>query len=227
MQIAAYIATAFCAYFGAVYTRNLYKGTPVARLITKTIASVFFCLIGLFAALALPGQALSGQLFILLGLLFGLLGDSLLECQQVFPKKEKAFFLAGLCSFLTGHIFYAVYCFGLAGARPLQFIIAGCVLAVIFLLKLLCKIRIGDMALPALAYALVISNMVGAAIGAAILLQSTQGFLLGAGAVLFLFSDLVLAYIYFGPSKVALFPGLNIVVYYLAQMVFALSILFA
>ena len=88
-----------------------YSGAePAALLALKSGASIMFVL----AALLVPRPEPGYFRLVLIGLLFGLGGDVLLEL------KGQAFFLAGLVGFLLGHVFYAVAFFrSIPVRRPL------------------------------------------------------------------------------------------------------------
>ena len=75
--------------------------------ILKGAAAMMFVLIGLSAEGSGPGD----HLFVA-GLIFGMIGDILLNLRYVFPKQGQKIFLGGIVAFLIGHLLY------LAGLIP-------------------------------------------------------------------------------------------------------------
>lgn len=117
------------------------------------------------------------------GLVFGLIGDMLLEAGDTT-------FVFGLVSFLLGHVAYIV-AFSKAAGRwsPLQALpmAAYMVTAAILLVP-----RLGDMRIPVVAYMGVIAVMAWRA-GALAEARGGWAWLAPVGAVLFLFSDTLIA----------------------------------
>lgn len=155
------------------------------RLVTKT------CLSCLFVATALLQPWVGGGYFTFLaaGLLLCLAGDVLLALPQ-----EKAF-MAGLISFLLGHVMYIVAFFvvthvGLWAAGGAVIVFGASIGVFLWLLP-----HLGDMKVPVLAYVLVISVMVTMAWS--VFMESQVGIqgriLLLSGAVLFYLSDITVA----------------------------------
>ena len=102
--------------------------------ILKGAAALMFVLIGLSAEGSGPGD----HLFVA-GLIFGMIGDILLNLRYVFPKQGQKIFLVGIVAFLIGHLLY------LAGLIPqasspwlwpcalIGAILAACLLAYVFI----------------------------------------------------------------------------------------------
>lgn len=151
------------------------------KWICKPAASLAFVAVGLGSGVL--GSAYG--LMILAGLILCLGGDVLL-----IPKKEMTF-LAGLGSFLLGHVAFAV---AFAGLDPdwmqvgvgLAIALAIAVPAMKFIYPHVPK----DMKIPVIAYVLVICSMVGTAWGA---WQAGATWLIPVGAFAFLLSDLSVA----------------------------------
>lgn len=217
------VATAIVA---VIFIRTSYVGKTSAKLKLKAAASALFLLTGALCTIATPLQGLypSYATFILLGLVFGFAGDVLLELQEAYPEKQHIFFIAGLSSFLIGHIFYVI---ALSRFTPTTFL-QPLVVVVLFIatlaLEKLFRIQLNRMKIPVYLYAAVISAMVGYAVGAAIYTTSALTVVTLIAAILFFISDAVLAYIYFGPKKVFVLRAINLGCYYLAQILLAFSI---
>ncbi|MFO0724191.1 MAG: lysoplasmalogenase [Myxococcota bacterium] len=123
----------------------------------KPMAAIGFVLTALAAS---AGSRSSAGQVVVLGLILAAIGDVLL-----IPKEDKRFFLAGLLSFLLGHLAYLAS-FLMRGVNPIASCLALSVLtipAAIVLRWLLPKA--GKLKIPVIAYVTVISAMVGAAMG--------------------------------------------------------------
>lgn len=214
------------AIAAALFTRVAYIGRPFGKLCTKTLASVGFLLVGILCACATPlgpGRT-SYTVLMLIGLILGLVGDVSLAYQEVFPRKKERYFLLGLGAFLMGHLFYIAAFAFLPQSGALWLLVA-----VLLFLALLCaqrffRVDLGTMRLPVYAYAAVISIMAGLASGTAVGGQNLQGWLVCIAAWLFVFSDAVLALLYFGRPRGRWLTAANLASYYLAQLLLALSI---
>lgn len=125
-----------------------------------------------------------------LGLVLCMLGDILLQQD----------FIIGAATFALGHVCYFVgYCF-LQKLRKADFLIGGVIFAGAGAFLLLCPLldfSAEYMRWVCLAYALIISMMVGKAIGNFLAEKSKARGLLAIGSALFFFSDLMLVFNWF------------------------------
>jgi uncharacterized membrane protein YhhN len=142
---------------------------------------------GFLAVAVLVGalDSLYGQL-VLAALVASWLGDVLL-----IPRGARAWFTAGLASFLLGHLLFGV-AFVVLGVDG-RFLIAallGATIASGLALRWLWRHLEAGMRLPVVAYVVVISAMVVAAVGAG---GATGRVAVAAGALLFYVSDLAVA----------------------------------
>jgi uncharacterized membrane protein YhhN len=153
--------------------------------LTKTPLSALF----IIAALIQPHPLASFFYLMLIGLICCMAGDICL----VFP--QKAMFLTGLVVFLVGHIWYTVAFFHTAAIHQLTWIGFLVVLVAGGWIFLWLKPHLGSMKLPVLFYVIFISLMVCGAwtvMGYANFARSGR-ILVFAGALLFYFSDLLVA----------------------------------
>lgn len=211
----------------ALFIRVNAMGKVFGKLVTKTLASVLFFVIGILCTVATPLG--SGRVYypvlMLIGLFLGLVGDVALEYQNVFPRKREKYFLAGLTAFMFGHAFYIILFMCVAKITFLQFFAGLVAFLVLVVLMHVLKLSFGDMHMPVMIYAAVIALMVGFAFGALVYAPGLQTTMIFIGAVSFAVSDVVLAYLYFGPRRIQKkLPVINLSTYYLAQILFALSI---
>ena len=154
------------------------------------------------------------------GLTFAMLGDVILEIQ----------FIVGAVLFAVGHVlFFVSYCF-LRKPSLVDFLLGGVImlLAVLFITLAPIFDFSGDVAMEivCVVYAMVISLMVGKAIGDFIKLKSWLTFAIALGSVLFFFSDLMLLLNVF--SSVKMYVGaLCLATYYPAECLLAFSVFLA
>lgn len=132
---------------------------------------------------------------IFIGLLFGLIGDSLL----MFVNVNEGLFMYGLIAFLIGHLFY-ISAFYLdykwnpsiqKAASKIALVVFGVFCAVFYLFL---RPHLGGMKIPVLIYAFVISLMAMMAVNRKGRVSSLSYKLIFFGAILFLISDSVLAF---------------------------------
>ena len=214
------------AIAAALFTRVAYIGRPFGKLCTKTLASVGFLLVGILCACATPlgpGRT-SYTVFMLIGLILGLVGDVSLAYQEVFPRQKERYFLVGLGAFLMGHLFYIATFAFLPQAGALWLLVAALLFLALLCAQRFFKVELGNMRLPVYLYAATISLMAGLACGTAVGAQNLQGWLVCIAAWLFVFSDAVLALLYFGRPRGRWLTAANLGSYYLAQLLLALSI---
>lgn len=167
-------------------------------------------------------------LLVLCGLICGLLGDVYLALRPLRPKEEdRHIIITGIVAFSLGHIFYYIVLL-LLGAFSWIAVIISVVFAIsIGVGSSVLKYDMGITKIPSIIYSALIFLMVGQALSLAISsnfnLFST---LLFIGAILFAVSDLILSQIYFANKDKPSFIVPNLVTYYAAQLLIALSMLF-
>jgi uncharacterized membrane protein YhhN len=160
---------------------------PEARVFTKPLLMI---LLGLYCfTAAAKGRE---RTLILLALLFSWLGDVLL-----LRDSQPLFFMLGLGAFLTAHIFYILYFLRVRGQlsptpawKPFWILLI--LLYAVALVYLLYP-RLGDLKIPVLVYATVISTMLIAALHAFDLKKQPWGIYCMYGAAYFVLSDSILA----------------------------------
>jgi len=197
--------------FAAFAIRGEYQTTRRQVYIFKPLTTVLIIL------LAISGNGNvqpAYQTLIIVGLIFCLGGD-------VFLMLPERFFLPGLVSFLTGHIFYIVAFVVSVGFLFSWWLAPLAVYGVIIYAVL--HPHLGKMRLPVIAYVITILLMAWQALARWELLASTPALLAALGAVLFVISDSVLALDRFR----ARFRSARVIVlttYWLAQWFIAYSL---
>ncbi len=189
--------------------------------ILKGSASLIFVLIGL-KAYQTVNFAFNRQL--LIGLVFGLIGDVLLNLRYVFPKQGQKIFLIGIVAFLIGHIMYLLalipqarhilwYC-AIPGA-----VAAACLLAYIFKTMEVKK----AFKIFGIFYLGAVFIMTAIAIGIAIFTPSRRAIIYAIGAILFTASDVILIFNTFSGVTRFSMRIMNLTLYYLGQILIAVS----
>ena len=219
-----------------LYIREKTRRYSLKAVYLKTALSVVFVALSLCALRAASSGGMPPLgLFVVLGLVFGLLGDVWLDLKYVFRQEETALTYAGFLSFGVGHVLYLIgllrqfYQPGKPLFAVLPLALALCMSFGNALLEKPMKLHYGKMKPTVIAY--------GALLFATLLLSGSlalqNGFrnptlnLFFAGAVLFALSDLILSGTYFGQGKERPVDlALNYLTYYPAQYLIALSLLF-
>ena len=75
-------------------------------LTLKILASLCFIFAGILA-LTVVGWGTVG-IMIIVGMVFGLIGDIVLDLKIMYPEKNDTYFLIGTGSFAVGHVFYFI-----------------------------------------------------------------------------------------------------------------------
>ena len=199
----------------------------MVSLMTKTLASFCFVLLGVVVVFEYPLGKIG--MFVILGLVCGMIGDILLDLKSVDHSREDAYLNFGMLAFGIGHIFYVLFMSFLSGKNVLvEALIAGAfaivfTLAVVFFSKQLLGLKLGKFVVQAGSYACILSF----AAALAVALSFTVSFLwpLAIALVAFWLSDIVLSIMYFGGKSESKFLSiLNHVLYYGAQIAIALFV---
>lgn len=147
----------------------------------------------LVVLLLVTKAAVPGKHLLLTGLVFSWLGDIFL----LFENKNALFFIFGLASFLTTHIFYIIYFLKISSAnisllkkQPwLVLVIVGYGVALVGLLYP----HLGELKLPVIVYATVICSMFLCSLHIFLKVNNPANILYLLGAALFVLSDSLLA----------------------------------
>lgn len=195
----------------AVLLYGEWKDRPGLRAVGKPIASLGF----IVAAIGFGAFESHYGKTILVGLILGAIGDVCLL------GSARKFFIAGLVSFLLGHLAYFVAFAGLPISAASALIAAVGMAAVMGLIARWVFPHAPDMRAPIGAYMLVISAMCVAAIGAG---GAGAPWMIPVGALLFTASDIAVVRDRF-VSKGLLNRLWGLPLYYAAQLIIAWSIM--
>lgn len=209
----------------ALFIKSEHEEKYLLADILKGTASLMFVLIG-YTAFQTVNNPFNRQFFF--GLLFGMIGDILLNLRYVFPKQGQKIFLAGIVAFLIGHILYLlalipqarhvwIWCCIAAGA-----LVAAGLLAYIFKTMEVKK----AFKIFGVFYLGAVFIMTAIALGIAFFTPSRRAIIYAIGAVLFTASDVVLIFNTFsGVTKFSLRIA-NLTLYYIGQILIACSLFF-
>ncbi|MEG2087915.1 MAG: lysoplasmalogenase family protein [Angelakisella sp.] len=195
------------------------KGWKRWHTVTKTATSAVF----VAAAVAAGNSTDSYFQFMLAGLLLCLLGDFFLAKAKS-NTKTPWFFLGGGAFFFAHVVFIA----GLSRLDPLSaisFLLPVSMVALVLLLSWMGILRAGKL-LPLVGiYIFFVSMLSSKSIGLFLLNPaSTRGILAMVGAILFCISDLIILFILFREKPHPALTFVNLLTYYLATMLLALSV---
>ena len=223
-----YIPVAAGAAFLVAFLMKCKNERSVGGVFLKNTVSIFFILTAVFG-LALNPACIEYGLFIVSGLVFGMLGDIYLDQKWVYPNDMKKYLYAGFISFGIGHLFYIPGMVRAAGLDLKLLLIplaaGGVVAAGNLLLEKPMKQNFGEYKVIVTIYGFILAFMAATAVTCAVVTGKTAFILFAAGGVFFLISDLILSPMYFGEGKnTPVNFVLNHVTYYLAQYLIALSV---
>lgn len=208
--------------FVYIYVEGLEKWT--AAVILKGCASLLFVLLGFECSKVFANTQFCKMVRI--GLILGFIADILLNLRFVFKKKGKIVFLVGILVFLAGHVLYLCALIPTVN-NVLIPIIAGVILSALLLKWIFTKIE-AEKAFKIFGVfyigVIVIMNCFAVA-NLAQDITNTRYIVFTAGAVLFLVSDIVLILNTFGKESKRSLRITNLVLYYIGQILIALSMM--
>ena len=195
---------------------------PLFAIYAKAFASMGFIVLGL---VSFNTSSFVPMIYVIIGLLFGMIGDVTLALRPLRPKEEdETIILGGIFTFSLGHIFYLIFLLSLSQFHILSIIISIIMTLVVIIGSYMMKFEMGKTRIPSYIYSALIFLMIGQAIVFMMSHGANQGtLLLLIGAILFGISDLILAPIYYKRINTKLMVSSNLITYYLAQILIAYS----
>lgn len=221
-----YIVTGISIVIISIFIYINLKITPKQRTITKAIASLSFLAVGITSFIYGTGDKTYGYI-LLLGLTLGVVGDIGLGLKRVFKKTAHICFILGTIAFLLGHVAY-ISLFVMMAPVTLGDVLMAAALALGFIVVgNKAHINYRYMRPIAYMYMATIAFMVIKAISLLPLCgMTTSNIMVALGAVLFVISDMILAFLYFGDKNQTYLKTINLITYYSGQLLIALSILY-
>ena len=208
------------------FIRTEYAGEMAKATLLKGIASAFFVLLGLICFLNV--QTATGRL-IFIGLILGLVGDVFLNLRNQFEgAKSRAVFAVGILAFLSGHFLYIAALIRQTAAILLPAVILTAVLSAAAIPPLMKRITAPSKGLKIFGYAYLVIVIAMFSCASSLLFKlgaHVITVLFAIGGLLFMVSDFIMIYYSFG-KKVRPLRAINLITYYIAQLLIALSILF-
>lgn len=205
------------------------KEKAALRLMMKTAASLLFLLLGI-AATAISGTYKSYAILVICALIFGLLGDIFLAVNTLATERgQKVFNAMGLTTFTVGHGFF-IYIF-LSGTH-FNFYLLPLLLILPIALTTLVKMKIikaGKFNIAFIAYSFILGLMAVSTVNLYINEPSSVNAMVLAAGLLFAASDcslVIRSYSNLERRKVNYLIFVVLITYYVAQVLFALTIVF-
>ena len=216
-----YLLIPLCLALAGLFLLRESRKEYVPAVVLKGLASLCFVLLGLLCS---PGTHTAK--LIVAGLVLGCVADVLLNLRFVFEKKGQPIFLVGILVFLSGHVLYLAAVLPLC-PKPLLCCLIGAVLTAALMWWIFQKITAKKaFKIFGVVYigAIMLLNCV--AVGNLLAAPSVFTALFAAGAVFFLVSDVVLILNTFGAESRQSLRVTNIGLYYVGQLLIALSLRF-
>ena len=214
----------FAIQIAFILVENKKKYVPA--VILKGSAALVFIIIGILSMQLASNHSFAG--LVVIGLLLGGIGDVLLNLRFVFEKSGQKIFLMGIAAFLSGHIMYLAALI-LLSSNLLVSLICGVVAAALLLRWIFSKIGEVQKAFKIFGYVYIgaIVLMTAVAIGNLISNPgSTSALLYVIGAVFFTASDVIMIFNTFGGTQKFSMRAANLALYYLGQLLIAISLQF-
>lgn len=216
----------FISLFTLIYFS--YKPKNNHAFIFKTITSLLFISTGIISHMISPGDNYY-FLLIIIGLICSLFGDIFLALKINHKDGSlNKYFVYGVISFSLTHIMYVLAFVHLGSFNIMDLLVALIsAFVAISVLKSNENIDFKNMLLPASIYSFIICLMTFESIKLVFLLKFHMGTcLLLVGALLFIFSDIVLSFILFNKHHKKFLSAVNLITYYTGQFIIASTLLF-
>ena len=189
----------------------------------KLIASTLFVLGG-FASLMVKETVSTFMYFIVAGLYLSMIGDLLLELKIIYRPHDFQYTNGGICSFALAHVSYIIGITLFATATKDILVPVFVSLAIGAVLATLIIVNSKNMGIdfgahrgPVIGYSFILCIDFVYAVALAFLVPAL--WIVAAGLLLFLVSDLFLSFIYWGNKNTNTMNVLNLSFYYAAQII--------
>lgn len=211
-----------CLVFMSLVCRQELRKYDLAAVIMKGLASLCFVLLGVLGC-RLSGGGQMAKL-VVLGLVLGCVADVLLDLRFVSEKLDQPIFLLGILVFLAGHVVYLAAI--LPSSRQLLLCILASVVMTALLMRWLFSKVSANMTFKVFGVFYIGAIVLLSCVSVGILLVSPSAFagVFTAGVLLFLVSDVVLILNNFGPEYKFSLRIVSLSLYYIGQLLIALSL---
>ena len=209
----------------AFYIPEKLRGYTVRAVLMKSVVSL------LFVAVAVSARSTAVLApFIILGLVFGLLGDIWLDLKYVFPSYDSIFTYAGFSVFGIGHVLYCtglLFQYGAGRYLICSFVLAAATAGAVLLMEKMMKLSYGKMKPVVLIYSFLLFSTVFIAGGLLYVKREPALWFIFIGIAFFAISDLILSGTYFGDGKKRPLDIIsNYLFYYIGQFLIAYGLAF-
>lgn len=209
------------------FIKTEYAGLMVRATVLKGLASAFFVALGI---ICFAENATSFGKLIVIGLALGLVGDVLLNLRNVVTGgASMKVFALGILAFLSGHFLYiAALVAANTGIVPLAVILTA-VLSAAAIPPLMRRITAPSKGLKMFGYVYLVVVIAMFSCAAILLVKAGASMLtvlFAIGALFFVVSDFIMIYYSFG-KKIKPLRAINLLSYYIGQLLIATAILFA
>lgn len=211
-----------CLALMALFIKNEHDEKYVPAVILKGSASLCFVILGIIGAGKCSDAALAK--LIIIGLIFGCVADIMLNLRYLSKEKGQLIFIIGTLIFLSGHIIYLA---ALIPASPAPWLVFGVavVLAALTMVWIFSKITAKmSLKIVGVFYIGAVMLMACMAVGNMIANFSAHSVVFALGGLLFLVSDVVLILNTFGGKPKFELRVTNLSLYYIGQILIALSL---
>lgn len=217
--IVIYYLLAFGFLIATCYHKSLTKFHPLGKL----LSSIGFVLVATYGGFVTGQWAL--YFYMLPGFLLCLCGDVLLGLEEGTGREK--LFLAGLSSFLLGHIaFILAFCMRTELTFK-DFILPILVVAVALILVRMKGFNVGKMRGAVLLYSFFVALLFSKAISLVVMSEGAPAdVLLCVGSFFFLLSDVIILFLRFYVKQHHLVRFFNLLTYYLGMFLIGLSLLY-
>ena len=201
------------------------KEKYILAVALKGLASLMFVLLGYWCSRVTGNNDFNKMVKI--GLILGLIADIMLNLRFVFKKKGKIVFLVGILVFLSGHILYLCALIPTVKNILLPLII-GVVLTAIIIMWIFTKIE-AQIAFKIFGVFYIGAIVIMNCFAITNLIQDPSNLryiIFVIGAISFLISDIVLILNTFGKETKFSLRITNLSLYYIGQILIAISIMF-
>lgn len=209
------------------FIKTEYAGKMLKATILKGFASFFFVLLGIVCFI--DNQTPFGKL-ILIGLILGLIGDVFLNMRNLYEgKKSMKVFAIGILAFLSGHFLYIAALIGRNSNIILMALILTAIISIVGIPPLMKQITAPSKGLKIFGYVYLVIVIAMFSCALTLLIKngiSSLTLVFVIGALLFMVSDFIMIYYSFG-KKIKPLRAINLISYYIGQLLIALCILLA
>lgn len=211
-----------CLVLMAAFIYAEHREQWVAGVILKGLASACFVILGILGSRGAVDARFAG--FVVAGLAVGAVADVLLNLRYVYKKWGTLLFAVGTLVFLVGHVLYTIAVWPRA-AVPWLFVIVGAA-ATFFIMRWIFSQIEAKKALKIIGifYVGIVVILNCLALSALFAHFSAQSFVFVLGTALFLASDVILILNTFGGDPQFKRRMLNLSLYYVGQILIALSL---